>query len=75
MPQFWQLTPNLTKIISTNEIMVRNFHPINSAPSNSKTEVTLCSRYLLIIISTYFSVPNGRVGRNKRAGGKILRKH
>ena len=24
---------------------------------------------------TYSSVPNRRVGRNKRAGGKILKKH
>ena len=24
---------------------------------------------------TYSNVPNRRVGRNKRAGGKILRKH
>ena len=24
---------------------------------------------------TYFSIPNRRVGQNKRAGGKILRKH
>ena len=24
---------------------------------------------------SYSSVPNRRVGRNKRAGGKILRKH
>ena len=26
-------------------------------------------------INTYSSVPNRRVGQNKRAGGKILRKH
>ena len=26
-------------------------------------------------MSKYSSVPNRRVGQNKRAGGKILRKH
>ena len=27
------------------------------------------------IICTYSSVPNRRIGPNKRAGGKILKKH
>ena len=27
------------------------------------------------ILNSYSSVPNRRVGRNKRAGGKILKKH
>jgi hypothetical protein len=29
----------------------------------------------IVFLKTYSSVPNRRVGRNKRAGGKILRKH
>ena len=35
---FWQLKPNSTNVISTKE---KNIYPINSASSNSKTEIIL----------------------------------
>ena len=31
--------------------------------------------YFILYTSKYSSVPNRRAGRNKRAGGKILKKH
>ena len=36
------------------------------------TRLSVCK---LFRKTMYFSVPNRRVGRNKRAGGKILKKH
>ena len=54
VPYFWQLKPNSNKVLQTKQSphielsMGKNLHPINSAPVNSITEVTLIQVYLFI---------------------------
>ena len=42
--------------------------------SLNKSKYVVSTKFCTVLL-TYSSVPNRRVGRNKRAGGKILRKH
>ena len=46
----------------------------SQCPKNVPKSI-LIKRFEIVICSMYSSVPNRRVGQNKRAGGKILRKH
>ena len=39
------------------------------------TSNAVSGTYIFLKCFTYSSVPNRRAGRNKRAGGKILKKH
>ena len=41
----------------------------------NKLEDLSISFFVLLNNDTYSSVPNRRIGPNKRAGGKILKKH
>ena len=63
-----------TTLKSCSEFLKSTFFPLLPAQPKWPKQKKSCSK-MWPIDQLYSSVPNRRVRRNKRAGGKILRKH